>query len=304
VKHVVSVSLGSSKRDRRVQMSFGDVSIQIDRVGTDGDVERAQHVVAEYDGKVDAIGLGGMDRYLIAGGRRYELRDAARIARSAHKTPVVDGGGIKLVLEPILIRRLVEQGVLEVEGKRVLLMSAVDRPGMAEVFPALGAKVVYGDLIYAVGVPVAMRSLRQVAILGRIFLPILRRLPMSVLYPTGARQEGTKTKHPHYFAEADIIAGDFQYIRRYMPEDMRGKVVVTNTTRSGDVEDLRRRGVRRLITTTPTIGGESFGANVMEAVFVALSGKRPEELTDADYLRLAEEVNWTPGVRDFQPQRV
>ncbi len=299
MKHVVSVSLGSSRRDRMVETSFADVPFRVERIGTDGEVGRAEELIAERDGKVDAIGLGGVDRYLIAGKRRYELRDAARMARNARKTPVVDGGGIKVFLEPILLRQLVEEGVLEVAGKRVLLMSAVDRPGMAEAFPALGAEVVYGDLLYAVGVPIPLRTLRQVAVVGAMFLPMLCRLPMSVLYPTGKQQESTKTKYSRHFEEADIVAGDFQFIRRYMPEDMQGKVVVTNTTRTGDVEELGNRGVARLITMTPSFGGESFGANVMEGVLVALSGKGAEELGEEDYLRLAEEVGWRPGVRDL-----
>lgn len=299
MKHVVSVSLGSSQRNKRVEMTLANLPFRIERIGTDGDLGRAEQMIADFDGKVDAIGLGGVDRYLYAGRRRYELRDAARMARHATKTPVVDGGGIKRMLEPVLLQRLVEQGALEVEGKQVLLVSGVDRPGLARAFPALGAKVVYGDLLYAVGVPVPLRSLRQVAVIGCIFLPLLRRLPMSFLYPTGARQETVKTKYPRYFERADIIAGDFAFIRRYMPAKLDGKIIVTNTTRTRDVAELRKRGVARLITLTPAIAGESFGANVMEGVLVALSGKRPEDLTEEDYLQLAEAINWKPGITDL-----
>jgi hypothetical protein len=299
MKRVVSVSLGSSQRNKATEMEFAGVPFRLERIGTDGDVKKAAALIAELDGKVDAIGLGGVDRYLVAGKHKYELRDAARMARGARTTPVVDGGGIKRILEPLVIRRLSEQGLLQVAGKRVLLMSGVDRPGMARVFPELGAKVVYGDLIYAVGVPIALISLRQVAIVGRMFLPILRWLPISVLYPTGKQQESSRPKAPKHFRAADIIAGDFLLIRRYMPEDMKGKVIVTQTTRTADVEELRRRGVTKLITTTPPIGGESFATNVMEGVFVALSGTPPEELTEADYLELAHRINWQPGVTEL-----
>jgi hypothetical protein len=299
MKHVVSISLGSSQRNRSVELCFAGVPFRVERVGTDGNVRRAEEMIAERDGNVDAIGLGGVDRYLYAGKRRYELRDAARMASAAKRTPVVDGGGIKRILEPLLLRRLVDEGVLEVAGKRVLLMSGVDRPGMAETFPALGGKMVYGDLLYAVGVPVAITSLRQIEVAASLLLPLLRRLPISVLYPTGGKQEQTKTKFPKHFEWADIIAGDFQFIRRYMPDSLKGKIVVTNTTRSGDVEELRKRGVKRLITTTPTISGESFGANVMEGVLVALSGKRPDDLTEADYIGLMEQIGWKPGVTEL-----
>ena len=300
MKRVVSVSLGSSQRNKSVEMTFAGTPFRVERVGTDGDVRKAESLIAQYDGKVDAIGLGGVDRYLVLpNGRKYELRDAARMARNAQQTPVVDGGGIKRILEPVLIRGLVEQGALEVSGKRVLLVSGVDRPGMAKTFPELGAEMVYGDLLYAVGIPMPLRRPWQIVVMGSLFLPVLRRLPMSVLYPTGASQETTRTKYPKYFEQADIIAGDFVFIRRYMPDNMKGKVIVTNTTRMPDVEELRRRGVARLITLTPAIEGESFGTNVMEGVIVALSEKKPEDLTEEDYLVISDRMNWRPGVTDL-----
>ena len=49
----------------------------------------------------------------------------------------------------------------------------------------------------------------------------------------------------------------------------------------------------------PSFSGESFGANVMEGVLVALAGKKPDDMTEDDYLRLAEEINWRPGVTEL-----
>ena len=299
MKTVISVSLGSSTRNKSSDRAFAGVPFHLERIGTDGDAAKAARLIAEYDGKVDAIGLGGMDRYLVAGKRRYEIRQAGKLARQAKVTPVVDGGGIKRVLEPLMIRRLAQEGVLEIAGKRVLIMAGVDRPGMAEVFPELGAKVVYGDLLFALGLPIPVRSLRGIRTLAAMLLPVLRLMPMSVLYPTGSKQESTTPKHTRYFHEADIIAGDFVFIKRYMPDDLRGKAIITNTTRADDVEALRKRGVKLLITTTPPIGGESFGTNVLEGVLVALSGKQPEDLTEQDYLKFAEDVDWRPGVTEL-----
>jgi hypothetical protein len=54
-----------------------------------------------------------------------------------------------------------------------------------------------------------------------------------------------------------------------------------------------------LITMTPSFSGESFGANVMEGVLVALAGKGPDDMSEDDYLRLAEEINWRPGVTEL-----
>ena len=49
-------------------------------------------------------------------------------------------------------------------------------------------------------------------------------------------------------SEAEIIAGDFLLMRRYLPESLEGKVIVTNTVTSKDVELLRERIDRQLDT--------------------------------------------------------
>jgi hypothetical protein len=298
-KEIVSVSLGSSTRDMEVEVELGGHRLHIRRIGTDGDARRALALIQEFDGTVDCFGLGGGDRYLVAGNRRYEVVAFALLARAARHSPVVDGSGFKEALEPHLLHQLAEQGQIDLRGKEVLLVSGTDRPGMARALPELGARVTYGDLIFALGLPVPLHSLRSLAILGALLLPIVRRMPMSFVYPTGSKQESTTSKYDKYFHRAQVIAGDFHFIRRYLPAHMDGRMVITNTIRGDDLKLLRAAGIGRLVTTTPAFGEGSFGTNVMEAVLVAISGRRPEELSGQDYLGLLQKLNLAPRVMDL-----
>ncbi len=299
--HVVSVSLGSTTRDKSVTASFGGREVLIERRGTDGDMAAAQRLIAELDGKVDAIGLGGIDLYLIAAGRRFVIQDALKLARMAKITPVVDGSGLKHTLERNAVLQLQNEGRYDFCGKKVLLVSAVDRFGMAEALPGLGAEVIFGDLIFGLGLPIPMRSMGALKFAADLLLPILCRLPFSIMYPTGSKQEKiVSNKHGKYFDWADVIAGDFLFIRRYMPARLDGKVIITNTTTAADVELLRERGAALLIGTTPNFDGRSFGTNVMEGVIVALTGKKPAEMTETDYLTALKELGWKPNVVRLQ----
>lgn len=301
MKRVVSVSIGSSKRDHRVELELLGEQFVIERRGTDGDLERAARMIRELDGKVDAIGLGGMDLYISAGGRRYVMRDAQRLVRCASTTPVVDGSGLKNSLERWVVRYLEEEGIVRFSGTKVLMMAAVDRFGMAEELVARGAQTTFGDLIFALGVPVPIRSLVALDRLARVLAPIITQLPFKWLYPTGDKQEVTVSKFSRYFREAAIIAGDFHFIRRYLPDDLRGKGIITNTVTQRDVAFLKERGAAFLVTTTPNLGGRSFGTNVMEAALVAVSGKRPEALSAADYLDLMAQLEFRPWIARFDP---
>ena len=38
-----------------------------------------------------------------------------------------------------------------------------------------------------------------------------------------------KAKYAKYYDWADVICGDYHMIRRYMPDDLTGKILITNT---------------------------------------------------------------------------
>ncbi len=296
MKRVVSVSLGSSRRDHRVEVEILGEDFVIERRGTDGSLESAIEMVRELDGKVDAIGLGGVDLFLVSGRRRYMLRDARRMLEAATITPVVDGTGLKNTLERRAVAWLAENGVIDFEGKEVLIVSALDRYGMAEEMLARGANLTLGDALFALGLPLPFRSLRALGALLWVLSPLICRLPMSVLYPTGKKQDEITPRFERYYRRADIVAGDLHFIRRYMPQDLGGKIIITNTVTSENEEEFRERGVRMLVTTTPKMEGRSFGTNVMEGVLVALAGKHPDDLEEGRYEELLEAINLTPRV--------
>lgn len=300
MKRVVSVSLGSSKRNHAASVTFMGETIQVERIGTDGSMEKTIALIRSLDGEVDAFGMGGIDLYIWAGGRRYTFRDARRIARAAQRTPIVDGSGLKHTLERQVIRHLDEQRVLPLRGTPVLLTSAVDRFGMAEALVTAGADVTFGDFIFALGLPIPLKSMRQLTIAARLLLPWLTQLPFQWLYPTGEKQEKVNPRFSRYYTRAEAIAGDFHFIRRYMPPDLTGKAVITNTVTAADVEELRRRGVRLLVTTTPNLEGRSFGTNVMEALIVALAGKPADQLQVTDYEEWLQRIGFTPRVEWLQ----
>src|SRR5690606_22211983 len=83
------------------------------------------------------------------------------------------------------------------------------------------------------------------------------------------------------------------------PREMHGKGVITNTVTESDVQLLRERGVSFLVTTTPNLGGRSFGTNVIEAALVAISGRSPEQLTAADYLDLFQRLQFQPRIERY-----
>lgn len=294
----MGVSLGSSTRDHLAKVEILGQEIEIERRGTNGSVTKMMQIYQEFDGKVDVFALGGTDLYLYSGprGKRYTIKESARIVSVIKKTPIVDGTGIKYVLEKDVIRYINQNTEIDLKGKKALLLITVDRFGLAEGLIEAGCDMIFGDLIFCLNIPIPLYHLKTIDKIARVAIPILAYVPIKYLYPTGKKQETSNSKYNRFFKDVDIVAGDFLAISQYMPQDMEGKIVITNTVTSENVQDLKDRGVKYLITTTPQFQGRSFGTNVYQATLVAISGKTPDELSEQNYLDLAKKTGFKPRI--------
>ncbi|MCX7023034.1 MAG: quinate 5-dehydrogenase [Spirochaetes bacterium] len=298
MKHAVSVSLGSSTRDKSVTVRLLDEDILLERRGSDGDEERARAMFAELDGTVDALGVGGVELCVSMPWKDYPLRSGVNLVRDVSRTPYTDGHHLKNVFESRVMAFVDERLRGKIPNRKAFLVEAVTRWGMTRSFLQAGYECVFGDLMFALGIPLPIRTIRGLERAARILLPVVSRLPISMLYSTGGDQEKNIPKYEAFYREASIVAGDWLYIRKHMPEDMDGKVIVTNTTTEDDVAFMRKRGVRWLVTTTPVLDGRSFGTNAFEAALVAAAGMG-RVLEDAELEAFIDRAGIEPTIREL-----
>ena len=171
---------------------------------------------------------------------------------------------------------------------------AIDRLGLAQAVDEVSDRIILGDLMVALGIPISIKGIPAFKRIARVMLPFVSHFPMRMLFygSGGAEQE---PKYTRFFELSDLLAGDFLFMRKYMPLDLTGKTLITNTTTEENIDLLRDRGVKTVITTTPRYEGRSFGTNMMEAALTAYAGKqrplRDEELND-----LVDELGLKPDV--------
>jgi hypothetical protein len=258
-------------------------------------MEKAAQLFKELDGKVDAFGLGGTDLGVSVSEKFYPLYSIKPMVRFVKETPLVDGGGLKRTLENQALPYFLEKHGDYLKEKKAMVTSALDRWGQAKSFLDAGFECRFADLMFALGIPIPIRTEAALKVLAAIIMPIAGRLPFEWIYPTGEKQEVREPKYIEHYQWASVIAGDCHYVKRHMPDDMNGKVVFTNTTIPQDVELFRSAGVKYLMTSTPVLDGRSFGTNMMEA---AVSGKgRP--LTQPELVKLLIELDFKPQIQEL-----
>jgi hypothetical protein len=263
----------------------------IERIGTNGSLTKAKSLLKDLDGQVDVLALGGINLTYRVGDKHYPLRDAQKLSAVVKHTPLVDGSGFKNIAEPQMILHLSQNYGWPIIGQKVLLVSALDRWGMAEALTQTGCQLIIGDALFGLKLPFPFYSLKLFEQAAKLTLPILKQLPIKTLYPLGKKQESSQPKWQHIFNSADIIAGDFHFMRRYMPKTLPGRKIITSTVTADDRVFLQQRGISHLATYS-NFNGRSFGANVLEAICVALMDK-PEP---AKYLEVLDQIGWKPQV--------
>lgn len=301
MKKILSISVGSSARDHTTRHVFLDQECELSRQGTDGDFNKALRRYADCDGQVDAFGVGGAEFFLRVGKKRYYFRDIKRIRNAIKISKVGDGNGVKGILErrafAALEKHLNEKENKTLKGMPALLTTAVDRYGMGQAMVDAGLDLTIGDLMFALGLPIPVRKLSTVRLIAAILLPLITQMPFAWFYALGSEQDRPpQKKWDRYYQHAQVLGGDFIQIRQYMPDDLTGKIVVTNTTTAKNVEELRKRNLHILVTVTPRLDGRSFGTNVMEATLLALMDKPQSEVTEADFRDLIECIPLEPNI--------
>jgi len=297
-KEIISISLETSSRDYEITTHIFGKNVHVRHYGTDGDMERARELIAKFDGQVDAIGLGGMNIYFKVGNRTYIHQQIQKLACTAKKTPVVDGVHIKNTLERWAVSQVAQQQRGIFSHKRVFIVSGTDCYGMAQVLSNFTRQISFGDPIFHLNLPFALKSFNQLERYSKLILPLLCRGSYRRFFPMGQEQIPRTPRGIKYFNQANIIAGDSVYIRRFAPDILRGKVIITDNLSANDVDHLRKQGVESLITLSPPFGDEHpfVGTDVIEAIFTSFIDRPLAEITDDDYLNLVVHCNLEPRV--------
>ena len=104
MKSIASISLGPLSLDCNFTAKFLGHDFQIVRIGTDGDFKAAKKLVAEWQGKVDAIGLGLVHDHYYVGTHYFHQRDTAKLEKLAGDTLVTTGARLREIVQEWSLR--------------------------------------------------------------------------------------------------------------------------------------------------------------------------------------------------------
>ena len=306
MKKILVLHLGDD--EETTTASFLGQTIEIHRLGTGGDADRAGALIAQYDGKVDAIALEGFAAQLKLGTESRVHAIGAALKAATTQTPLVDGGGVRDGLErwAVMLADRAQPGIFA--EKIILMTPGLNHAGLIDELNKHSHTIRYADPFVFFNLPDfplvgSKQTLEQAA---GLTLDRLHDAPFRRLQPLAGTPNAHRPESP--FHSADILAGDIGAIRRYSPALLPHKTIVVEYATASDLEDLRERGVSIVVTLMPSLEGKGelgqWSAATIEAIFAALRPDPTVPLSEDTYLDLMANLDWTPAIRYLRPDEV
>ena len=304
MKQIVSISLGSSSDDYEFEAEFLGQQFNIKRLGTDGNADVAAEYLKDWDGKADAIGLGGVNFGYAIGSNRLIERQKRNInrLRAQINSPITTGESLRRVSFEWAIRHLqFKFGSNYFNHRKTLFMSGLINYNIAKVISEYTDNISFADPIFENGIPKFLNSLDELHTYAKGVHDVLEWVPTKRLVSSAIPLK----KWNEYIVckaiqNSQVLVvpsnGFYDYLENCSLEELGGKIVITATAYPDRIRYLQERGVDVLFDCTPKILEQVVGFNVLEAIISAALEIPLDKLTEDDLLEVISEQHMDPRV--------
>lgn len=303
MKQIVSISLGSARDDYEFETEFLGQEFNIKRIGVDGDMDKAAHLLLKWDKKADAMGIGNI-KFPQAVGPGYLVKkhdDKIKRLGQQIQTPVTSGTALRDVSFEWALRYVNHKFGDYFKNARVLFLSGMINYKVARVMAEYTDNLTFADPVLENGISKFIHSLDGLETYARGANEILQWVPTRRLAGSVVPIE-TWNKYilKKAMQKANIIVVPFynfyEYLKDATLEELGGKTIITATAYDDRIEFLKERGVDVIIDTTPKILDKVVGANVLEALILAALEKGQDHVSDDDLLEIISLQKMDPRV--------
>ena len=246
MKHIIQISLGPSIDDTEFETEFLKQRFSVQRLGTDGDVEKASDLLLKWNKKADAIALGGIRSAQSMGQTSAFKNDVARLLELGSKleTPVTSGDMLRLVGHEWSLRHIqFKLGNNYFDNARVFFFSGRSSRTIAKVMAEYSQNLTFADALLENGIPRLIDGLKELGRYSDRLRGVLDWVPGKSLLTDS---EPVRSMTDHLVRQAvqnsHILVvphhSFFKYLDRFTVEDLKAKTIITSTVYDDRIDYL------------------------------------------------------------------
>jgi predicted amino acid dehydrogenase len=302
MKTVVGISLGEGAQDFAFETKFLGQRLMVHRVGANHSVEKARQLLARWQDRADAIGLGVAKEAYAVAGQRFETKESRRLLEAVTRVPVTTGGRLSDILQEWAVRHVQNKLGNYFTNARVLFFSGTADYKLAQAMAEYTPNLEFADALFQLGVPKMLTSMESLELYASGAHYVTDRVP-EVLTDNVLAREWRHLVLKRALRDATVIVAPVHELDEFATEELAGKTIVTSTVNDLRVAAFKARGVRLIVDGAPELFGRALAPSLLDAMIVAARGKAPEDLLEDDYVEILQGLGaeprmiWPSGVR-------
>ena len=299
---VVNVSLTGPDRDYDKKVEFLHHPFRLLRVGTSGDVAKAEQLVRDWSDEAGAIAVTGVHDARATGLYDGDLAALERLTRATSTVPVTDGFRLDDVLQEWAIRHVQTEMPGYFDNARTVVLGGANHDRTVRILKEFTANLEFADPLLRLDLAGRLHSNGLLGLAvdvgSRPFQVLPRavgRLPRRLLSPV--RTPGTRMSTAmarKAAADCDVVVATYEELAAFGLPDLRGKTVISSAISGERLKELGDRDVDMVLDATPQpFDGLTVSSAVLEAMMLALVSSQ-EQLTDDDLLDMIDAAGLEP----------
>ena len=296
MKHVVSVTMGSSKNDFTFETDFLGQPFTVSRVGADGDESQAWELLRRHQAKADAIWLGMIRDHHDVGTRRIVHADTERMLGVVTRVPATTGAALRRLLQVRAVRHVQKQLGNFFNNNKVLFLSGVVNYDMAVAMADYTPNLRFADAVLQTGAPKMLTSLNQLEVFARgarLAESVLPLRTLSTVMPGLSAVKSSLVRKQ--IRDSHTVVGTFDDLKQFMEDGaLKDKTVITSAVDDERFAAFKRWEANLVVDVSPTLFDHVVGTNTIQAMILAALNMSSEELADADLEDIIRELAIKP----------
>ena len=298
MKHVTSISLGSSQQDFSFGTTFLGQPMQVRRLGTDGSLAQALKLVQAAEAgkpgqRADALGLGLVKDSQRLGPRQAVAQDAARLRAAALRVPVTTGARLGEIFGEWALRHAQATLGHYFDNAKVLFFSGLAHHRLALAMAEYSQNLLFADPLLQLGLPKLLTSVDALGLYARGAHQVSDWAPPRLI-PGVLMRQWTHFVLRRAMHKASVVVAPAHELDDFGLEELAGKTVLTSTVNAQRLAAFKDKGVHLVVDAAPLLNGHALSPDLLDAMILAASGKAADELLDDDYLAIIDEQGLQP----------
>lgn len=296
MKHILSLSVGSSRASTSEVIRFENTQVRLTQLGVDFNADLFESVLKSYDGKCDAICINYLPPAIYLRKATIQHQIFQRIDRAVKETPVFFGHHLRSIVMNWTIRKGIETGQFRCENANLLFLTALTMHDLAKALEPVSLSSRYLDAWTYLRAPIALKSVAELEKWVGLGGTQLKERALKAQSKDGIREKLLRKWFAGQIRRADIIVAPARILENFEYKLLKGKSILLDSMSPVLGQSLKAAGVQNAFYPSLNLSfcDKGLAYSVMEALIAFKTGQE-NALSQEDILDFfnTEEMNAT-----------